>query len=78
MNQDIKPLKDIKTVSDMQDNDDKNKHFIDDDLFQKLLAIRDEIYHATHVNPSPRKLVNLIIKQTDLTAIRDQLIKQYS
>jgi hypothetical protein len=78
MNQDIKPLEDVKTISDMQNNCDRNKYFIDDDLFKKLLAIRDEIYQATHVNPSSRKLVNLIIKQTDLTVIREQLIKQYS
>jgi hypothetical protein len=54
-----------------------NKHFVDDELFQKLLAIREEIYQATEINVSPRKLVNMLLRQSDFEALRDQLIQQY-
>lgn len=64
------------TQLEPQTNKD-NKHFIDDNLFQKLLAIREEIYQATEINVSPRKLVNILLKQADFQALRDQLIRQY-
>ena len=56
----------------------KEKHFIDDDIFEQLLKIREEIYHKTEVNVSPRKLVNLLLKESDFTTLRDRLIQQYS
>ena len=56
----------------------KDKHFIEDDHFQKLISVLDDIYNTTQVRPSLRKLVNLIIKKADINTIREQLIKQYS
>jgi len=56
----------------------ENKHFIEDALFQQLLDLREEIYQATEINVSPRKLVNLLLKQADFKILRDQLIKQYT
>jgi len=58
-------------------NNNENKHFIEDELFQQLLVIREEIYEATEINVSPRKLVNLLLKQANFQALRDQLIQQY-
>ncbi len=58
--------------------DKSDKHFIEDALFQKLLAIREEIYQATEIDVSPRKLVNLLLKEANFNALRDQLIQQYS
>lgn len=55
----------------------QEKHFIEDEIFSQLLAIREEVYQATEINVSPRKLVNLLLKQSDLEGLRDQLIKQY-
>ena len=62
-----------RPVSDSKDS----KHFIEDDLFQQLLAIREEIYQATDINVSPRKLINMLLRQSDFNALRDQLIKLY-
>ena len=59
-------------------SDNKDKHFIENELFEKLLAVREEIYQKTEINVSPRKLVNLLLKQSDFNALRDQLIQQYS
>ena len=56
----------------------KEKHLIEDYNFQKLIVTQEEIYQITQVKPSLKKLVNLIIDQSDLANIRDQLIKQYS
>jgi len=55
----------------------KEKHLIEDQNFQKLITVQEEIYQVTQVKPSLKKLVNLIIDQSDLVNIRDQLIKQY-
>ena len=56
----------------------EEKHFIDNELFEKLLVIREEIYLKTEINVSPRKLVNLLLKQSNFDVLRDQLIQQYS
>ena len=56
----------------------QEKHFIEDELFEKLLAIHEEIYQKTEINVSPRKLVNMLLKQSDFEVLRDQLIQQYS
>lgn len=69
---------DSAAVSDDVVVDNASKHFIDDELFQRLLRVRDDIYEVTQVSPTIRKLVNLIIEKADLKAIQDQLIKQYS
>ena len=55
----------------------ESKHFIEDALFEQLLAIREEIYQSTEVNVSPRKLVNMLLKQSDFQVLRDQLIQRY-
>lgn len=55
-----------------------DKRFLDDEVFQRLLAVREEVYRVTDVSPAIRKLVNLIIERADLKAIQEQLIKQYS
>lgn len=54
-----------------------SKHFIDDEVFQKVLAICEQIYQSTEINVSPRKIVNLLLKKADFEALRDQLIQQY-
>lgn len=56
----------------------QDKHLITDIHFQQLTRVRDEVFQATQVKPSVRKLLCLIIEKTDLAAIREQLIKQYS
>lgn len=67
-----------KSVVDAQVLEEKDKHFIEDEVFQKLLAIRESIYLETEINVSPRKLVNMLLKKSDFDALRDQLINQYS
>lgn len=56
----------------------KEKHFIEDEIFEQLLKVREEIYNKTEINVSPRKLVNMLLKKSDFEALRDQLIQQYS
>lgn len=56
----------------------QEKHFIENEVFEKLLALRDAIYLKTEINVSPRKLVNMLLKQSNFDALRDQLIQQYS
>jgi len=56
---------------------EKESHLIQDEHFQKLLNLQEDIYQATRVKPSMYKLVNLILEKSDLNAIREQLIRQY-
>ncbi|MDP1573768.1 MAG: hypothetical protein Q8L78_02375 [Coxiellaceae bacterium] len=67
-----------KSVIDSSVLDGQEKHFIENELFEKLLAVREEIYLKTEINVSPRKLVNMLLKKSDFEALRDQLIQQYS
>ena len=55
----------------------KEKHFIEDEIFEQLLKVREEICQKTEINVSPRKLVNMLLKQSDFEVLRDQLIQQY-
>lgn len=54
-----------------------SKNFIDDAIFEKLLAIREEVYQKTDINVSPRKLVNMLLQDANFEALRDNLIKKY-
>lgn len=67
-----------KSVIDSSALDGQEKHFIENELFEKLLAVREAIYLKTEINVSPRKLVNMLLKQSNFDALRDQLIQQYS
>lgn len=69
---------DSSIVSDDALVSNNDKRFLDDEIFQRLLIVREEVYRVTDVSPAIRKLVNLIIEKADLKAIQDQLIKQYS
>lgn len=66
-----------EVISDTVSQPHKEKHFIEDHHFERLQTIRNEVYQATEVNITLRKLVNLIIEQADLKSICNQLIKQY-
>lgn len=70
-------LSQYESMIDTVSQSHKEKHFIEDSRFKQLQAFRDEIYQATEVNITLRKLINLIIEQADLKSIRNQLIKQY-
>ena len=69
-------------VSNQSENqlviDKEVKRYIDDDVFQQVLVMRDTIYQQTDVNVSPRKLVNMLLRQSDFQALSIKLIQQYS
>lgn len=54
-----------------------SKNFIDDAIFEKLLAIREEVYKQTDINVSPRKLVHMLLQEANFEALRDKLIEKY-
>jgi hypothetical protein len=71
-------INDETSTNKTQRSESKNSHFITDTNFQNLIHTLDEIYDTTQVKPSLKKLVNLIIEQTDIDIIKQQLIDQYS
>ena len=56
----------------------QDQHLLSDKNFQQLSLLREEIYQATQVKPSMKKLVNLIIEEVNFNLIRQQLIQKYS
>lgn len=78
MSQVNKPPDSQEIVSQSQVLVNKDKHFIEDKIFEKLLEVREEIYQKTDVNVSPRKLVNMLLEQSDFKALSHKLIEQYS
>lgn len=55
----------------------EKEHFIDDHNFKMLIQLQEEIYKATKVKASIKKLTNLMIEQVDTQSIAEKLIKQY-
>ena len=50
-------------------------HFLDDDKFTLLRSIQQQIFEATEVNPTVRRLVNALITQENLMKVRDRMIE---
>ncbi len=53
------------------------RHFIEDDVFQKLSAVRESVYQATDVSISIRNLVNILLKQANFEVLCDERIQRY-
>ena len=56
----------------------EQKFFINEDNFQRLRQLQQNIFEATGVSPSIRKLVNLLITEENLCQIKMKLISQFS
>jgi hypothetical protein len=56
----------------------EQKFFINEDNFQRLRQLQQDIFEATGVSPSVRKLVNLLITEENLCQIKMKLISQFS
>ncbi len=55
----------------------EKEYFIDDHNFKMLIHLQEEIYQATKVKASIKKLANLMVEQVDTQSIAEKLIKQY-
>ena len=64
-------------INNLNQSKPEANHLLQNDTFQRLLALQENIYQATKVKPSMHKLVNLIINQSDLKIIQETLIQQY-
>ena len=57
-------------------NEDKKKLF-SDEKFQKLMQVKQEIFLATDVSTSLRKIIDKLITDQHLEEIKNQLIEQF-
>ena len=72
-------MNDVLNQSQSQGVIDKEaRRFIDDDVYQQVLVMRHAIYQQTDVNVSPRKLVNMLLREADFQVLNVKLIQQYS
>ena len=55
----------------------EERYFIEEDVFQKLLELRDSVYQATDVGISIRKLVNMLLRQVNFLVLYDELVQKY-
>lgn len=56
----------------------EQKFFINEDNFQRLRQLQQDIFETTGVSPSIRKLVNLLITEENICHIKMKLINQFS
>lgn len=55
----------------------EERYFIEEDVFQKLLELRDSVYQTTDVGISIRKLVNMLLRQVNFGMLYDELVQKY-
>ncbi|MEM9103297.1 MAG: hypothetical protein AAGB12_13345 [Pseudomonadota bacterium] len=67
----------MTNTTDATTSTSEKTYLIEETNFKRLIETGENIYQATHVKPSIRKLVNLIIEQADMTTIEAKLIDQY-
>jgi hypothetical protein len=53
----------------------QKSHFIDDEKYEILKNIQQQVFEATEVNPTVRRLVNALITQENLYKVRDRMIE---
>ena len=54
------------------------QYFINDDKFQLLRRIQQEIYEATETSPAIRKLVNELINDENLQKVKTKFVAVWS
>lgn len=57
--------------------DATTKYLISDVNFQRLRQLQQEVFDATDVSPSVRKLVNVLIEQVNFQQLKEVLISQF-
>jgi hypothetical protein len=58
-------------------NNEEKQHFITDQNFNLLKECQLEIYKATDLTPSMRKIVNELITEENLRKVKSKLISIY-
>ena len=59
-----------------ENNEDKKKLF-SDEKFQKLMQVKQEVFLATDVSTSLRKIIDKLITDEQLEEVKNQLIEQF-
>lgn len=57
---------------------EQNDYFLSEGNYQRLQNLQKEIYQSTAVTPSMKKLVNLILNQSDVEHIKHQLMELFN
>jgi hypothetical protein len=55
----------------------KTQTFISNESYKRLNQLQSDIYHAIEVQPSIRKIVNLLITEENLQLLKTQLLNHY-
>jgi hypothetical protein len=64
--------------SNLKEETTTKPHFIDDEKFLQLRQCQQAIFTATEVSPSIRKLVNALITEENLQAIKTQYLRKFN
>ncbi len=54
------------------------KRLISDENYESLRDVQQSIFEATDVSPAIRKLVNRLIKQSDLQQLKEEMISNFN
>ena len=60
-----------------EDNNEDKKKLFSDEKFQKLMQVKQEIFLATDVSTSLRKIIDKLITDQQLEEVKNKLIEQF-
>ena len=62
--------------SDSEDLQDKKEYLLNQENFERLMAVQRTIEQATEMRPTFKKMINSLVTDEALTELTERLIKQ--
>ena len=77
MNDEAKIDDSIESTESSEANaEESRKYMLTDENYQKLRNLQQQVYEATELSPSMRKLINALITDEDLSNLYSQLMSK--
>jgi len=64
-------------VENNQPSKEEHSYFINNDNFEKLKHLQQELYQALDISIKIRKIANLLITEENIQKLKQQLLEQY-
>ncbi|MDF2868288.1 MAG: hypothetical protein K0S11_1758 [Gammaproteobacteria bacterium] len=64
----------LTTFDNLAMKEEEKQHLINEENFQRLRQLQQDIYKATELSPSVRKLINLLITEENLQQLKSFLL----
>lgn len=67
----------LTTFDNLAMKEEEKQYLINEENFQRLRQLQQDIYKATELSPSVRKLINLLVTEENLQQLKSFLLEQY-